>query len=112
MISKPIGPLVRPLTKWHYVPPRNYVKKISSTNKEICTCFISLWVMKEAAWKSLKGPHQPKTITKIKIHSVKKNKSKFCFLFSFNTTTFNGLVIRGKGVVIQKGRLILGIAVI
>jgi 4'-phosphopantetheinyl transferase EntD len=73
---------------------------------------ISLWIMKEAAWKSLKGPHQPKTITKIKIQNVRKNKSKSRFLFSFKATTINGLILSGHGGLIFRGRLILGIAVI
>jgi phosphopantetheinyl transferase (holo-ACP synthase) len=78
----------------------------------LCPSAISLWVMKEAAWKSLKGPHQPKTITKIKIQKVKKNKNKSKFLFSFKSRTISGLVVRGHGGLICKGRLILGFAVI
>lgn len=84
------------------------------TDEELrqCPSAISLWVMKEAAWKSLKGPHQPKTITKIKIQNVKKNKSISFFGFSFKATAINGLIANGHGRLIFRGRLILGIAVI
>lgn len=73
---------------------------------------IMLWVIKEAAWKSLRGPRQPPTISSIEIRQLTKRRTGRGYKFSFNIKNHNNLQRDGLGLVLFRSRFIFGIAVI
>jgi phosphopantetheinyl transferase len=91
-----------------------------ATPKELKMCddqAIIIWVMKEAAFKALRGEHQPKTIPGITITAIKKKikiakkKSAKEWSFSFKASNSSSLRHFGRGRCLTVGRTIVGIAV-
>jgi hypothetical protein len=80
---------------------------------------IHLWVMKEAAWKALRGEDQPKTIFEIQITKVLRKKRGRLLVFEFclnganaqmNSTNAPLKTLRGSGQVILRSGLVLAVA--
>lgn len=71
---------------------------------------IEFWVAKEAAWKSLRGPKQPQTISQIVLSRVTVRGGRKHFTFSVIAKDRDSRVTAGKGVLLINRRTILGIA--
>lgn len=71
-----------------------------------------LWVMKEAAFKALRGPNQPENLRQIKITNARRVSQNEKIEFSFQVTGGKRSRSRGRGLAISNSRTIMGIAVV
>ena len=92
------------------VSPQAFRRFSTAQERELQLDPLQIWVMKEAAWKSLRGPHQPDTITQIQITKVTRIKKRNNHLFEFKSCKINGLKSFGQGIILCDSRTIMGIA--
>lgn len=93
------------------ISARAYKRLTSQNERKLNLMPIQAWVIKEAAWKALRGPHQPKTVTQIKIISIKKKPKLQQQGFLFKACHFKMLNQPNPGLILIHNRLIMGIAI-
>ncbi len=69
-----------------------------------------LWVMKEAAYKAMRGPLQPKTVRQIEIVHTRRLSQNENIQFLFRVKNGRRVVARGEGLIKRSPRTIMGIA--
>jgi phosphopantetheinyl transferase (holo-ACP synthase) len=101
-LSRELSPRAQ---KWLSRPEE--MRKVKAPNRAL-----AIWVMKEAAYKALKGPKQPLTVKEITLLSCRRlpqnenRHSTYAFTFSTRKTRHP----QGQGRLIFRARSIVGIA--
>ncbi len=93
-------------------PARSQLQVLMAKQQRQILQPIALWVIKEAAWKALRGPQQPKTISQIKILSLTILAQKTRIHFTFNSKEIESLKPLGEGCIFIHQRTIVGIALL
>jgi phosphopantetheinyl transferase (holo-ACP synthase) len=93
------------------VSPKAAKRIGSPQERRLITNPLHLWVIKEASWKALKGPQQPKTISHIKIDSFRKLRSHNIYEYSYKSSKINTLENSCFGVLVISPRTVLGISI-